>query len=124
RRRHRIFSRDWSSDVCSSDLIDQREKIESFMSEYNWRQRAGLLFAFLIVAFQAGAMQDQIKLTPFTGVDFVRLVVDETFRQAPENTFNVKIRSLDDNSTLWQGDVDFVLIEDKGKPTLSCTISD
>jgi len=94
------------------------------MSEYNWRQRAGLLFAFLIVAFQAGAMQDQIKLTPFTGVDFVRLVVDETFRQAPENTFNVKIRSLDDNSTLWQGDVDFVLIEDKGKPTLSCTISD
>src|SRR5690606_40507194 len=85
RRRHRIFSRDWSSDVCSSDLIDQREKIESFMSEYNWRQRAGLLFAFLIVAFQAGAMQDQIKLTPFTGVDFVRLVVDETFRQAPRS---------------------------------------
>src|SRR5690606_39386840 len=24
RRRHTRFSRDWSSDVCSSDLIDQR----------------------------------------------------------------------------------------------------
>src|SRR5690606_40404168 len=25
RRRHTRFSRDWSSDVCSSDLVDQRK---------------------------------------------------------------------------------------------------
>src|SRR5690606_40449751 len=29
RRRHTRFSRDWSSDVCSSDLEDQRRKLAS-----------------------------------------------------------------------------------------------
>src|SRR5690606_39730142 len=27
RRRHTIFSRDWSSDVCSSDLVSYRETV-------------------------------------------------------------------------------------------------
>src|SRR5690606_39594444 len=33
RRRHTRFSRDWSSDVCSSDLLNKSKKIGS-MKEY------------------------------------------------------------------------------------------
>src|SRR5690606_40944150 len=29
RRRHTRFSRDWSSDVCSSDLVERRDRLDS-----------------------------------------------------------------------------------------------
>src|SRR5690606_41457918 len=34
RRRHTRFSRDWSSDVCSSDLPEQVHEITSFLNKY------------------------------------------------------------------------------------------
>src|SRR5690606_41130866 len=37
RRRHTRFSRDWSSDVCSSDLNDRRSSVTSY-SIFNFRQ--------------------------------------------------------------------------------------
>ena len=59
--------------------------------------RIGLFLVLLITVFNAAAKQGTIKLTPFTGMDFVCLVVDKIFRQAPETVFKVIIRSLDDS---------------------------
>src|SRR5690606_5726931 len=84
--------------------------------------RTGLLFVLLMTVLHVVARQDDIKLTPFTGTDFVRLVVNETFRQAPNNTFKIIIRSLRDGGVLWQGNVDLTRVDDKGKNTLSCRI--
>lgn len=84
--------------------------------------RTGLFVMLLMTAMNVAAKQDAIKLTPFTGTDFVRLVMDETFRQTPHSTFKAIIRSLQDGSVLWQGDVALTSVDDKGKNTLSCTI--
>src|SRR5690606_32762663 len=43
RRRHTIFSRDWSSDVCSSDLAFGRARVEQKLLPeggiYQWKRR-------------------------------------------------------------------------------------
>src|SRR5690606_41210650 len=49
RRRHTRFSRDWSSDVCSSDLLDQvnqqvqRRAVETLGTKYSLNTRLGEL---------------------------------------------------------------------------------
>lgn len=46
-----------------------------------------------------------LSITPFTGMDYIRVVVDAGFRSAPANTFKVIIKSNADGSILWQGNV-------------------
>src|SRR5690606_40760825 len=36
RRRHTMFSRDWSSDVCSSDLYIRFEKSDIVLNQEHW----------------------------------------------------------------------------------------
>src|SRR5690606_25988163 len=93
--------------------------------KYSRKLKTSVLTIVLIAAFvfNAIAQQEAVKLTPFTGMDFVRIVVDDTFKQNPANTFKAAIRSTKDNSVLWQGDVDLIPVDDKGKKTLSYTIS-
>src|SRR3712207_7580794 len=38
RRRHTRYWRDWSSDVCSSDLVEQRELTQWFLKITNYAQ--------------------------------------------------------------------------------------
>lgn len=93
--------------------------------KYSRKLKTSVLTIVLTAAFvfNAIAQQEAVKLTPFTGMDFVRIVVDDTFKQNPANTFKAAIRSTKDNSVLWQGDVDLIPVDDKGKKTLSYTIS-
>ncbi len=77
------------------------------------------LFAVLI----AFAQDKAIKLTPFAGIDFVRIVVDDEFKQSSVNTFSAAIRSLKNGQVLWRGDVDLMPVDDKGRKTLSYTIN-
>src|SRR5690606_40153888 len=56
RRRHTRFSRDWSSDVCSSDLIKQGERYDSNKLDERHRDHA------LFIAY-APAEDPQIALS-------------------------------------------------------------
>src|SRR5690606_39561848 len=38
--RHTIFSRDWSSDVCSSDLVGARGGVATSLPQWPWAQLA------------------------------------------------------------------------------------
>src|SRR5690606_40778023 len=45
RRRHTRFSRDWSSDVCSSDLITENSKMSGFVGHnLNKKLKNGMVF--------------------------------------------------------------------------------
>src|SRR5690625_7088720 len=59
RRRHTIWPRDWSSDVCSSDLwgITREEQDELAMQSHN----------NMAAAYEAGFFND--LMTPFRGLD-------------------------------------------------------
>ena len=86
------------------------------------RRSNSLLFFTFIFFFQAVARDTGTKLTPFTGTDFVRIVVDAGFKQAPGNSFRAIIRSLKDQSVLWQGPVQLTPVPDESRPQLSATI--
>src|SRR5690606_40161199 len=47
RRRHTRFSRDWSSDVCSSDLRTRQEKPEGEYTEMGWEVYPDGLYTLL-----------------------------------------------------------------------------
>src|SRR2546430_7738321 len=53
RRRHTRFDCDWSSDVCSSDLLFG---LESFFQRQLWPARLGLVAAGLAIAILLGAL--------------------------------------------------------------------
>src|SRR5690606_40576250 len=42
RRRHTRFSRDWSSDVCSSDLVDWQVVGQAFEQKPFWKKDGGI----------------------------------------------------------------------------------
>ncbi len=44
-------------------------------------------------------------ITPFTGMDYVRIVFDKEKILSPSNTFKAVIKSIADNKILWQGSV-------------------
>src|SRR5690606_39415560 len=62
RRRHTRFSRDWSSDVCSSDLTDEKNKqywIDKIMAAYRNAKGEDRLHAIETLAkLQVGVVQD------------------------------------------------------------------
>lgn len=51
--------------------------------KYSRKLKTSVLTIVLTAAFvfNAIAQQEAVKLTPFTGMDFVRIVVDDTFKQ-------------------------------------------
>jgi len=61
-------------------------------------------------------------LIPFTGMDYIRIVVDAGFQQNISNTFTVTIRSTADNSVLWEGPVQPQPAVNEGKKQIAFTI--
>ncbi|MES2276177.1 MAG: glycoside hydrolase family 2 TIM barrel-domain containing protein [Bacteroidota bacterium] len=53
------------------------------------------------------------SITPFTGMDYLRVVVDAAYQTSKANTFKVIITSITDGKVLWQGDV---------KPTVATNV--
>lgn len=45
------------------------------------------------------------RIIPFTGMDYVRIMVDADYKTNKTNTFNVIIRSIKDRKVLWQGPI-------------------
>jgi beta-galactosidase len=62
------------------------------------------------------------RLTPFTGTDYVRLVVDADYQTAATNTFKVTIKSTDDK-VLWQGAIKPQTVDNAGKKQLAFNVS-
>src|SRR5690606_20890901 len=65
RRRHTRFSRDWSSDVCSSDLI-----AASGMADYVSPDRATAFTGHLETATGAESVRDQTAAAPLASGDY------------------------------------------------------
>lgn len=70
-------------------------------------KRALIISLLFVTGFSRLLAQDkhEIRITPFTGMDYVRVVVDAAFRSATANTFKIIIKSTADGSILWQGAV-------------------
>lgn len=68
-----------------------------------------LLFLGIITIFSISKSlantQPSVRLTPFTGLDYLRLEVDEVFRESEKSTFKAIIKSKNDGTILWEGAV-------------------
>src|SRR5690606_41171618 len=93
RRRHTRFSRDWSSDVCSSDLFDISEKLDDFLKNkasmlqviFHYYALGSVpfflnmltpLMNFIAVIFFTSKMADQTEIVPILsgGMSFNRFL--------------------------------------------------
>src|SRR5690606_39605634 len=63
RRRHTIFSRDWSSDVCSSDLELYRESVELHKKYDNTYEIGSVLCQHALCLLKQGKFQESIRLS-------------------------------------------------------------
>jgi len=86
-----------------------------------------LIFFICIVACYAQDKETitarSSSITPFSGCNYVRVVVDASFRQAASNTFKAVIRSLKDDKILWQGNVTPSAAFNEGGKHIAFTIS-
>ncbi|WP_448698331.1 glycoside hydrolase family 2 TIM barrel-domain containing protein [Mucilaginibacter sp. AW1-3] len=84
-----------------------------------------LIFSLLFIAgLNRLLAQDKnaMHITPFTGMDYIRVVVDVGFRTAPGNTFKLTIKSNSDGNVLWQGDVTPAKAINESKDQLAFTV--
>ncbi|TZF81006.1 glycosyl hydrolase family 2 [Pedobacter sp. BS3] len=81
-----------------------------------------LLITLLSVRVTVAQPPGTFRLTPFTGIDYVRLVVDASYRASAANTFKAVIRSAKDNSILWQGAVNPEAVKMVEKDYLQFTV--
>lgn len=83
-----------------------------------------ILFTFLLLTVLNIALAQtttSLKLIPFTGMDYVRLVVDESYK-LPNATYNVSIKSIVDGKILYQDNVQCVTVTNAGKKQLTFTV--
>ncbi|MCT1524895.1 glycoside hydrolase family 2 TIM barrel-domain containing protein [Sphingobacterium hotanense] len=79
--------------------------------------RKYIIFAVLLcLIFAANAQTESpAKLTPFTGMDYVRVTLRDDFIQSSKHTFKVSIRGIKDNDTLWEGYVNLNEVDPDNK---------
>ena len=85
-----------------------------------------ILFLSLIAIFCAFASSaiEPFMLTPFTGMNYVRLEVDSAFKSSATSTFKVIIKSEKDGTVLWQGAVTSTAAGNSELAKLAFTIKD
>ncbi|WP_316810947.1 glycoside hydrolase family 2 TIM barrel-domain containing protein [Pedobacter heparinus] len=85
--------------------------------------KRALLLSFLsLIWIGFSKAQSAYRLTPFTGVDYVRVVVDKTFKTSAGSTFKLLIRSPKDGKILWQGPVNATAAVNEGNNHLAFTV--
>src|SRR3954467_10872314 len=65
-----------------------------------------LLFSLIILLGLTPAFaqtKNAKRIIPFTGMDYVRIMVDADYKTAKSNTFKVVIKAISDGKILWQG---------------------
>lgn len=82
-----------------------------------------LSVVLLITSIASYAEEVQLfRMIPFTGTNYVRLVVDESFHLSPSNTFEVIIRAAN-GDVFWQGPVTAAPAITHGKKKLAFTVN-
>jgi beta-galactosidase len=84
-----------------------------------------LIFSLLaIIGISRGFAQEKggMYIIPFTGMDYIRVVVDAGFKSAPANTFKLVIKSNADGTVLWQGAVQPAKAINESKEQLAFTV--
>lgn len=85
--------------------------------------KRALLFSFLSVIWTSFAFAESAyQLTPFTGTDYVRVVVNKAFKTAPGHTFKLLIRSPAGGQILWHGPVTATTAANEGNNHLAFTV--
>lgn len=66
-----------------------------------------VIFLTLIVLLNSMYLfaQKAKKMIPFTGMDYMRIMVDADYKTASKNTFKVTIKSIANGKVLWQGSI-------------------
>ncbi|MEP6844984.1 MAG: glycoside hydrolase family 2 TIM barrel-domain containing protein, partial [Panacibacter sp.] len=89
-----------------------------------------ILLRFMLITsfFSSYAQDDEIQsmksasITPFTGVDYVRIVINREQVLSPSSTFKAIIKSQTDGKILWQGSVTLTVAINEGGNYLAFTI--
>lgn len=89
----------------------------------NFGTKITALIFVLFLNYNAFSQEKQQTFIPFTGTDFVRVLVDAEYLQAPGNTFKAVIKSREDKKVLWQGAVSFKPVVNEGKKQLTFIIN-
>nr|WP_294894396.1 glycoside hydrolase family 2 TIM barrel-domain containing protein [uncultured Pedobacter sp.] len=83
-----------------------------------------LILFNLILLSQVFSQENVAKaITPFTGLDYVRIVTDADFKSESKNTFKVFIKSIADGKVLWQGPVKSTSAVNEGGKKIAFLIS-
>ena len=89
-----------------------------------------LIFLFIVFCAHSSKAQDEEEttntttaITPFTGVDYVRVVFNKQLVSSPANTFKATIRAVANGKLLWQGPVSPKQAVNEGGNHLAFTIS-
>ncbi|WP_345947617.1 glycoside hydrolase family 2 TIM barrel-domain containing protein [Mucilaginibacter sp. PAMB04274] len=88
-------------------------------------RRIALFSLLIFTCANISLAQDKAKkrLTPFTGTDYMRLVVDADYQTAGSNNFKVIIKAAAGGSILWQGAVRPQTVDNAGKKQLAFNIT-
>ncbi len=82
-----------------------------------------IFLAILCLVVRAEAQsKSQAQLTPFTGLDYVRVTLRDAFIQSPKHTFKVTIKGIKDKHTLWQGKISLDQVDPNNKHVRIFTI--
>jgi beta-galactosidase len=84
-----------------------------------------LLFSLLILIGLAPLFAQNKtakRIIPFTGMDYVRIMVDADYKTSKTNTFKVIIKSIADGKILWQGSIVPTSVLNVDKQQLAFTI--
>ena len=82
-----------------------------------------LAFAIFSTFYDSAANEKAVwKITPFTGMDYVRIVVDERYRETTGNSFKVTIKAIEGGKVLWEGPVTAEPAINSGPKQLAFTV--
>src|SRR5207245_8717935 len=90
RRRHTRCYRDWSSDVCSSDLERRRRTLRAF---HQLARANGLLHLLRLLAVPAAALELDRGIEPLACVLFHRVALGPAYRRSEERRVGKEWRS-------------------------------
>src|SRR5690606_41078383 len=90
RRRHTRFSRDWSSDVCSSDLNHVLDATQAYFRPLNEDELAGLSASHIELLKQYGKQHELDQ--PVATLDFPSYLAIMTHARSEEHTSELQSR--------------------------------
>ena len=85
-----------------------------------------LLSLLILIGFTPLYAQNKVanRIIPFTGMDYVRIMVDADYQTAKTNTFKVIIKAISNGKVLWQGSIVPTSVLNVDKKQLAFNVKD